>query len=88
MRASHGKWEMEWFATQWVIMPPASSSDEGVMEMRPQNIRLVNFGPGHRRYWREIIQFNASEFGGEFSEIGGKSSSATPLNSVMNSVIR
>jgi hypothetical protein len=25
-------------------------------------------GRVHRRYWREIIQFNASEFGDEFSD--------------------
>jgi hypothetical protein len=29
-------------------------------------------GRGHRRYWREFIQFNASEFGDEFSEEFGE----------------
>jgi hypothetical protein len=29
-------------------------------------------GRGHRRYWREFIQFNASEFGEEFGEKFGE----------------
>jgi hypothetical protein len=45
----------------------AAGSDEGIMEMGPQNIR----------FWAVFI-----------AVIGGKSSSSTPLNSVMNSVIR
>jgi hypothetical protein len=35
--------------------------------MGPQNIRSI-LGRVHFRYWREFIQFNASEFGDEFSD--------------------
>jgi hypothetical protein len=38
-------------------------------KMGPQNIRLI-LGRVQRRYWREIIQFNASEFGEEFGGSG------------------
>jgi hypothetical protein len=73
---------MEWFATQWVFMQPArmraswkmghhaACSDEGVMENGASKYSIL--GRVHRRYWREIIQFNASEFGDEFSEEFGE----------------
>jgi hypothetical protein len=62
--------KMEWFATQWIIMQPASSSDEGVMVW---GLKIFDqfLGRVHRRYWREIIQFNASKFGDEFSDSVG-----------------
>jgi hypothetical protein len=60
--------EMEWIATQWVIMQPASSSDEGVMAW---GLKIFD------QFWAVFI-----------AVIGGNSSSSTPLNSVMNSVIR
>jgi hypothetical protein len=46
--------------------------------MGPQNIRSI-LGRVHRRYWREFIQFNASEFGDEFSD--------SVRNSVRNSAV-
>jgi hypothetical protein len=55
--------------------------------MGPQNIRLVNFGPGHRRYWREIIQFNASEFGDEFSDSVRNSVRNSTVNSAVLGII-
>jgi hypothetical protein len=54
----------------------AACSDEGVMENEASKYSIL--GRVHRRYWREIIQFNASEFGDEFSSV---------RNSVRNSTV-
>jgi hypothetical protein len=47
----------------------AACSDEGFMENGASKYSIL--GRVLRRYWREIIQFNASKFGDEFSEFGG-----------------
>jgi hypothetical protein len=54
--------------------------------MGHQNIRLI-LGRVHRRYWREIIQFNASEFGDEFSDSVRNSVRNSLRNFVRNSTV-
>jgi hypothetical protein len=72
MRASHGK---------WVFMQPArmrASWNGSSCSLLHHRMRASWYGASkysilgrvHRRYWREIIQFNASEFGEEFGGSG------------------
>jgi hypothetical protein len=56
------------------------------MEMGPQNIRSI-LGRVHRRYWREIIQFNASKFGDEFSDSVRNSVRNSTVNSAVLGII-